>query len=57
MFDHISITVSDLKASDSFYSAALALLGLKKLFEVTAEMRSARASPTLSRRLFRGIRV
>jgi catechol 2,3-dioxygenase-like lactoylglutathione lyase family enzyme len=38
MFDHISITVGDLKASEIFYTAALAPLGFKKLFEVTAEM-------------------
>jgi catechol 2,3-dioxygenase-like lactoylglutathione lyase family enzyme len=38
MLDHIGYSVSNLKASRSFYEKALAPLGLKVLMEVTPEM-------------------
>jgi catechol 2,3-dioxygenase-like lactoylglutathione lyase family enzyme len=38
ILDHIGFAVSDLARSKTFYEEALALLGIKPLFEVTAEM-------------------
>jgi catechol 2,3-dioxygenase-like lactoylglutathione lyase family enzyme len=37
VLDHITLNVSDLDASRAFYNAALAPLGVRPLFEVTAE--------------------
>lgn len=38
MFDHLGITVQNLKSAEAFYAKALAPLNIKKLFEVTEEM-------------------
>jgi catechol 2,3-dioxygenase-like lactoylglutathione lyase family enzyme len=43
MFDHLGFSITDLDKSKSFYTAALAPLGITLLMEVTAEQTGAHA--------------